>query len=192
MSNNKVQEKLCTEPKEPDQVLDFAIGFEEREQRQKASGTQSVEPPKTTIKSEPVYAVEKSNPRECYRCGEANVTMQHVNFCMATNHSCKYCKIIGHLQMFCNKTFLQRHKEMVQCLKNRDNTKGMRRVNYNEESEGEESEENEEQLVLRVDGNGCEPFYIEGTMCGKPFKAIVDTGSPVSIFTKSDLLKVVD
>ena len=67
----------------------------------------------------------------------------------------------------------------------------MRRVNYIEEPEDEESEEDEEQKVLRVDGNGCEPFNIEGTMSGNFFKAIIDTGSPVSIFTKRDLLKIV-
>ena len=76
MSNEKVQEKLCTEPKEHDQALDFAIAFKEGVKRQKAYGTQLAEPPKTTIKSEPVNAVEKSNPRECYRCGEVIFTMK--------------------------------------------------------------------------------------------------------------------
>ena len=32
---------------------------------------------------------------------------------------------------------------------------------------------------------------MEGTMCGNYFKAIIDTGSPVSIFTKRDLQKIV-
>ena len=80
---------------------------------------------------------------------------------------------------------------MMQRLKNRDNTKSMRRVNYIEESEEEESEEDEEQLLLRTDGNGCEPFYMKGTMCGNYIEAIIDTCSPVSIFTKRDLLKIV-
>ena len=61
----------------------------------------------------------------------------------------------------------------------------MRRVNYIEEYEDEgESEEDGEQLVLRVDGEGSKPFYMEGMLCGNYFKAIIDTGSPVSIFTK--------
>ena len=68
----------------------------------------------------------------------------------------------------------------------------MRRVNYiGEESEEEESDSNEEQLVLQIDGNGSKPFYMEGTMCGNYFKAIIDTGSPVSIFTKRDLTKII-
>ena len=80
---------------------------------------------------------------------------------------------------------------MMQRLKNRDNEKSMRRVNYIEESDEESEEDDEEQLVLRVNGDGCKPFYLEGTMCGNYFKAIIDTGSPVSIFTKRDLQKIV-
>ena len=67
----------------------------------------------------------------------------------------------------------------------------MRRVNYiDEESEEKESDSNEEQLVLQTDGNGSKPFCMEGTMCGNYFKTIIDTGSPVSIFTKRDLTKI--
>ena len=75
-------------------------------------------------------------------------------------------------------------------LKARDNQ--MRRVNYidKEESE-EESSDEEEQLVLRVDGKGHIPFYMEGQMCGEWFKAIIDTGSSVSIFTKKDLQQII-
>ena len=39
---------------------------------------------------------------------------------------------------------------------------------------------------MRVDGDGCKPFYMEGTTCGNYFKAIIDTGSTISIFTKRD------
>ena len=194
MNNKKVQEKLCTELKEPDQALEFALALEEGIQRLKAYGAQEPESTKTAIKNGPVDAMEKTNPRECYRCGAANFPMDHVNFCMATNYRCKLCQLIEHLEKCCNKKFPQRQKEMLQRLKSRDNKKGMRRVNCIEESD-EESEEDEdqdeEQLVLRVDGDGCKPFYMEGTMCGNYFKAIIDTGSPVSIFTKSDLRKIV-
>ena len=82
---------------------------------------------------------------------------------------------------------------MLQRLKSRSsNFQGMRRVNYfDEESEEEESDSIEEQLVLQIDGNGNKPFYMEGTMCGNYFKAIIDTGSPVFIFTKRDLTKII-
>ena len=68
---------------------------------------------------------------------------------------------------------------MMQRLKTRENQQGMRRVNYIDESDEdqEDYEEDEEQLVLRVDGEGSKPFYMEGMMCDNYFKAIIDTGS---------------
>ena len=75
MNNKKVQEKLCTEPREPDQALEFAIAFKEGVKRQKSYGLQTTENPKIAVKTEPVYAIEKSsNPRDCFRCGESNFT----------------------------------------------------------------------------------------------------------------------
>ena len=80
----------------------------------------------------------------------------------------------------------------MQRLKNRDNTNGIRIVNYIEESEEKsDDDEDEEQLVLRVDGDGWKPFYMKGMMYSNYFTAIIDTGSPVSIFTKRDLQKIV-
>ena len=90
------KEKLCTGPKEPDQALEFAITFEEGVKRQKTYGLQAPDAVKSSVKSEPVDAVEKTKSRECSR--ESNFTMEHVNFCIATNHRRKYCKITGHLE----------------------------------------------------------------------------------------------
>ena len=192
MNNKKVQEKLCTEPREPEQALEFAIAFEEGVKRQKSYTLQTTETPKN-VKSEPVYAIEKSqNSRECFRCGESNFTPDHIKNCTAVNYRCKFCKIAGHLEKCCNKKFPHRQKEMMKRLNARNsNTQGMRRVNYIEESDASTSDDNEEQLVLQIDGNGSKPFFMEGTMCGNYFKAIIDTGSPVSIFTKRDLQKII-
>ena len=192
MNNKKVQEKLCTEPREPEQALDFAIAFEEGVKRQRSYTLQTTETPKN-VKSEPVYAIEKSqNSRECFRCGESNFTPDHIKNCTAVNYRCKFCKIAGHLEKCCNKKFPHRQKEMMKRLNARNsNTQSMRRVNYIEESDASTSDDNEEQLVLQIDGNGSKPFFMEGTMCGNYFKAIIDTGSPVSIFTKRDLQKII-
>ena len=180
-----MQEKVCTEPKEPDQELEFIIVFEKGVKRQKAYGSQATDSVKTVVKSELVYAVERTNPKECYRCGAANLTMEHVSFCMATNHRCKYCKIVGHVEKCCNKRCPQKQKLMMQRLKNQDIEKSLRRANYIDESDEESEEDDEEQLRLRVDGDGCKPFYMEGTMYGKYFKAIIDTGSPVYLFLQN-------
>ena len=42
-----------------------------------------------------------------------------------------------------------------------------------------------------MDGKGHTPFYMEKLKCGKQFKAIFDTGSPVSIITKRDFQQIV-
>ena len=84
MSNKNVEEKLYTEPKELDQALKFAIAFEEGIKRQKTYGVQvSAEQAKASVKSEPVFAVEKTNPRECFRCEKGNFIIEHVIFCSA-------------------------------------------------------------------------------------------------------------
>ena len=58
MSDKEVQEKICTESKEPDQALEFSIAFEEGIKKQKAYVVQvSGEPAKSSVKSEPVFAV---------------------------------------------------------------------------------------------------------------------------------------
>ena len=102
MNNKKKQEKLCTEPREPEQALEFATAFEEGMKRQKSYTLQTTETPKN-VKPEPVYAIEKSqNSREC---GESNFTPDHIKNCTAVNNRCKFCKIVGHVENCCNKKF---------------------------------------------------------------------------------------
>ena len=130
-----MQEKLCTELKEPRQALEVAIAFQEGIESQKAYRDQvSTEPAKSSVKSEPVFAVDKTNSKECFRCREGNFTMEHVNFCLATNHR---CKLIGLVEKCCNKKFPQKHKDEMNRLKKKENPQGMRRVNYIEESDDE-------------------------------------------------------
>ena len=68
----------------------------------------------------------------------------------------------------------------------------MGRVNYIDEVTDEDtSDDIEEQFVLQTDENGTKPFFMEGTMCLIYFRAINDTGSPVSTFTKRDLQTII-
>ena len=67
--------------------------------------------------------------------------------------------------------------------------KGFSRVNYISEESEEELDEDE--MVLQVDGTGVKPFEIEGLMCGNNFRAIIDTGSPVSIFAIDELRRII-
>ena len=62
----------------------------------------------------------------------------------------------------------------------------MRRVNYISDDSDSEPE-----MVLQVNGDGDEPFTMRGLMCGNEFEAIIDTGSPVSIFPIDELRRIV-
>ena len=68
MSNKKVREKFCTEHKDPEQALEFAVV--EGVKRQKVYRTQACESTINAVKSEPGFAVERTNPRGCNRYGK--------------------------------------------------------------------------------------------------------------------------
>ena len=187
MNNKKVQEKLCVEPfDDPQDALKYAISYEEGVKRQKTMGIGVAESSKTAIKTEPVCAVEKVNKRECFRCGVGNFTTDHIKKCPATNHKCEFCDITGHLEKCCNQKYPERRKQMKQRLQSR--RRGMARINYI----SEDSEEwDDDEMVLQVIGEGAKPFMMEGLMCGKKFQAIIDTGSPVSIFAIDELERII-
>ena len=75
---------------------------------------------------------------------------------------------------------------MQQRMKNK--LKEIKRINY--VSEDEEKLDDDE-MVLQVNGEGTNAFIIEGLLCGNNFKAIIDTGSPVSISPINKLQRIV-
>ena len=178
MNNKKVQEKLCVELfNDPQDTLKYAISYEEGVKRQKTMVIRVAESSKVAIKTEPVCAVERVNKKECFRCGVGNFTADHIKKCPATNHKCEFCDITGHLEQCCNQKYPERRKQMKQRLQRK--WRGMTRVNYISE---DSDEWDDDEIVFQVNGAGAKPFMIEGLMCGKKFQAIIDTGSPVSIF----------
>ena len=63
VNNKKVQKKLCTEPKEPEKALEFAIVFHEVVKRQKAYESNSSEPPSQTLKANLYLQWRRQIPR---------------------------------------------------------------------------------------------------------------------------------
>ena len=103
-----------------------------------------------------------------------------------TNHKCEFCDITGHLEKCCNQKYPERRKQMKQRLQSR--RRGMARINYI----SEDSEEwDDDEMVLQVIGEGAKPFMMKGLMCGKKFRAIIDTASPVSIFAIDELERII-
>ena len=67
----------------------------------------------------------------------------------------------------------------------------MRRINVvsreDQTSSEESSENNTDRIVLHLDGPGEQPFLMKGWINGKRFETMIDTGSPVTIFTAQAL-----
>ena len=96
--NKKVQERLCVDLfANPLDALQYAVSYEEEVKRQRPMGTSAAESPKA-IKSEPVFAVDKTNRREYYRCEAEIFTLEHLKKCPARNRQCEFCSIMGHLK----------------------------------------------------------------------------------------------
>ena len=187
MNNKKVQEKLYAEPYDnPQNALQYAIFYEEGIKRQKSMSVGVAESSKVAVKSEPVYAMDRANKRECFRCGAGNFTIEHIKRCPATNHKCGYCDITGHMENCCNQKYPERKKQMKQRMQNR--RRGQPRNNYVSE---DTDELEDDEIVLQVEGSGVKPFMMEGLMCSKKFKASINTVSPVSIFAVNELKKII-
>ena len=184
MANKQVQEKLCTEPKDnPADALQFAIAFEDGLKRQRTYGYINQE---TKIKEEPVCSVSgaKQNNRECWRCGAANFTLDHLNRCKAPNSMCNYCGKKGHLEKVCNQKKSDNNQNFG---KNRGFAK---RVQLVDQEENDDEDEN--YMVLNIEGNdnNTKPYYMEGFINGNRFKTMIDTGSPVTIYALDEIKKI--
>ena len=152
---------MCVEPfTNPLDALQYAISYEKGMKRQKSMGTSVVEQPKA-VKSESVFAVDKHNRKECYRCGADNFNLEHLKKCLAKNHQCEFCSKMGHWEKCCNQKHPQRKRDMQQRMKLK--RKELRRINYVSE---DEDELEDDELVLQVDGEGTNPFVIEGLLSG--------------------------
>ena len=94
---------------------------------------------------------------------------------------CHYCGKKGHLEKVCNQ---KKNDKIPNTAKNRGFAK---RVQFVDQDETDEEGEN--YMVLNVEGNvdKAEPFYMEGFINGNRFKAMIDTGSPATIFALDDI-----
>ena len=170
-------------------ALQFAINFEDGLKRQKTFGYISQE---AKVKEEPVYAISgnRQNNRECWRCGAGNFTLDHVKICKTADAKCNYCGRKVHLERVCNQ---KRKDNTLQFAKSRAN--GVRdqfkkRVQLVDQDE--EDDEDESYMVLNVEGEeeNSKPYYMEGFINGNRFKTMIDSGSPVTIFTLDELKSI--
>ena len=69
----------------------------------------------------------------------------------------------------------------------------MRRVDLidqqNNQSEGS-TDEKADNVILHVNGEGAPPFVLKEKINNQPFCTMIDSGSPITIFTQGDLMKI--
>ena len=187
-----VEEKLCTEPKDnPNEALQFAIAFEDGLRRQKTYGYIAQE---YKVKEEPVCTVggSKQNDRECWRCGAGNFTLDHIKVCKAQSVMCNYCGRKGLLERVCNQ---KKNDNFTKTAKMRQTGKFEqmgRRVQLVDQDDEDEDDGN--YTVLNVEGEeeNSKPYFMEGFINGNRFKAMIDSGSPVTIFAIDELKRIME
>ena len=112
------------------------------------------------------------------RCGAKGFTMAHLKRCKARNEKCNKCGKPGHFARFCRtkRTEEKQFSKRVQVVKK----------SHGWDSSTSEDEEEGIQ-VLHLEDNKDEkskPFVLQGRLNGKRFNVLIDTGSPVTIFTR--------
>ena len=67
---------------------------------------------------------------------------------------------------------------------------GMQRFNLieREDNQSEEStEQDEDIMILHVNGSGSQPLVMKSKINNQPFTTMIDSGTPITIFTQGDL-----
>ena len=111
--------------------------------------------------------------------------MGHKKVCKAKGVECRNCGKTGHYARMCRLKISETKK----------NNSANRKVNaIRTESPWSSSEEESAEEVenLHIDGKTPKnkPFVLKGKFNRKPFHALIDTGSPITIFTKAHAEKI--
>ena len=183
MHNKTVRERLCTDPKEqPQEALRFAIVFEEGIIQQQSFTSGNV------TKKKLVCAIENKNKNPCTRCGwEFN--QNHLSVWKANGENCRNWGVVGHFMRMC---------KIPKSGSFRGSGKSSQRGNFQRVNligqttdQSEDSSDENDNVVLHLAGNtGTPPFMLKGKINKQPFQTMIDSGSPITIFTKEDIRQI--
>ena len=131
----------------------------------------------------------RQNERECWRCGAGNFTLDHIRFCKVQNAMCNYCGRKGHLERVCNQ------KNDTSQKNGRFRTPGKyeqsgRRVQLLDQDDEEEDDNDYPALKIDENDENDKPYFMKGFINENRFKAMIDSGSPLTIFALDGLNKI--
>ena len=133
-----------------------------------------------------------TNP--CTRCG-AKFTTNHLQRCKAVKEQRRSCGGNGHFARMCRRANPTNQRENGNFRGNNNTAQigGMRRINLidqaNKQSENS-TEDDAENMILQVGGNRTPPFVLKGKINNVAFTTMIDSGSPIPIFTQGDLREI--
>ncbi len=171
---------------------------------QRVSKTKQSEPKETQIKEEPVGKINKKKgkrvseaekkERHCFKCGEAGWKPEHNKVFRARKHVCKVCKKLGHLEKVCRKAKEKVNKIEAENDNSIDSNSSTEPESTKTESVGKIREvscpkwetlpiRRVRQKRQRLERTGNE-FEFTIRLNGVKMRAILDTGSPITILPK--------
>ena len=190
MYNKEVQQKLCTEPKETiPETLQFTISYGKEAMRQQSFDKLE----KPNIKAGPIEinnintGVKRWGPtQKCFRC-EAPFSPQHLKECKAIGITCMKCGKKGHFAKCCQTKGAGNFAKIRKVIK--APAQRIQRIDeWEDSSSGSVLED--DKIVLTIDGNENGQFSTSGKINGNPFKTMVDSGSPVTIFEIEEIKRI--
>ena len=190
INNKDVQQKLCTESKNTiADTIQFAKSYEERALRQQSFDKLD----KPNIKPEPneINNITTGKKRwvptkKCFRC-EAPFSPQNLKECKAKGITCMKCGKKRYFAKCCQT------RDAGNFAKSRKVTKApaqsiQRLDEWEDSSSGSIVEE--DRIVLTIEGEENGQFSMSGKINGNPFKTMVDSGSPVTLFEIEEIKRI--
>ena len=133
-------------------------------------------------------SLHKDGKKESMHTMRIRIYSKHLSMCKAKNERCRNCSTEGHFARMCKRPKSGNSRGRG----NFTGRAGMRRINLirGDDDQSEESTGSEEDnMVLHIGGNGQQPFILKGKINNQIFATMIDSGSPITIFTQDDLRK---
>ena len=121
----------------------------------------------------------------------ARILAKSLAVCKAKNEKGRNCGVIGHFMRACKRPITANFRRNVR-FTNRSTSRRIDLIGQAENQSKESSEWEEDNVVLGLDGNGTPSIVLKGRINKQQFVAMIDSESPITIFTTEGLRKLLN